>query len=145
MASKIFFLAAVSCLVLTPSLYAQTTTPPALKNAMVCMDSFLGMTNASISADVISMRVEALKFQLNNQTYDYSGHYTVVLNIPRKHDNPFFGLGSPDKAKMVIIEDFGGQYMPLPNATIWEKSSGFIDVEAAGKEWIYSGTYTVQD
>jgi len=29
--------------------------------------------------------------------------------------------------------------MPLPDATIWEKKAGFIDAEAAGKQWIYFG------
>ena len=34
--------------------------------------------------------------------------------------------------------------MPLPDATIWEKKAGFIDAEAAGKQWIYFGNYTIQ-
>jgi len=109
------------------------------------MDTFLGETNFCIPSDnVISMKTDALKFQINGTTYDYSGHYAVMLTTPRKHRNPSFGFGTPDKAKLIIIDDFGGDTMPLPDATIWEKSSGFIDVEALGKEWIYSGTYTIQ-
>lgn len=109
------------------------------------MDTFLGETNFSIPSDnVISMKTDALKFQINGTTYDYSGHYGVMLTTPRKHRNPSFGFGTPDKAKLIIIDDFGGETMPLPDATIWEKSDGFIDVEALGKEWIYSGTYTIQ-
>jgi hypothetical protein len=91
------------------------------------------------------MKTDALQFQINGQTYDYSGHYAVMLSTPRKHKNPMFGFGTPDKAKLIIIDDFDGEAMPLPDATIWEKSSGFIDVEALGKEWIYSGTYTIQN
>jgi len=34
--------------------------------------------------------------------------------------------------------------MPLVDATIWEKSNGFLDVTAMEKEWIYSGTYSIQ-
>jgi TPR repeat protein len=107
--------------------------------------SFLGTTNFCIPSDnVISMKTDTLKFQIDGITYDYSGHYCVMLNTPRKHKNPSFGFGTPDKAKLIIIDDFGGDAMPLPDSTIWEKSKGFIDVEALGKEWIYSGTYTIQ-
>ena len=120
-------------------------TPDDLKNAVVCMDSFLGMTNAMFPADVISMKLESLKFRINGQDYNYSGHYTVTLNTPRKHKNPYLGLGSPDTAKILILEDWGGNMMPLENATIWEKSNGFIDAVAGDKEWIYSGTYTIQN
>lgn len=124
---------------------AMPPTPPGLKNAFIYMDNFLGMTNANIMADVIDMKAEALKFRLNGQDYEYSGNYTVVLTTPRQHKNPYFGLGSPEKAKFVILEDFGGDGMPLPDATIWEKSTGFIDLEATSKEWIYSGSYTIQN
>jgi hypothetical protein len=120
-------------------------TPPDLKNAIVCMDSFLGMTNAMLPADVISMKTESLKFRINGQDYNYSGHYTVTLNTPRQHKNPYFGFGSPETAKILILEDWGGNMMPLQNATIWEKSNGFIDAVALGKEWIYSGSYTIQN
>ena len=122
-----------------------TPTPPDLKNAVVCMDSFLGMTNAMLPADVISMKPESLKFRINGQDYDYSGHYTVTLNTPRQYKNPYFGLGSPETAKLLILEDWGGNMLPLQNATIWEKSKGFVDAVAVNKEWIYSGTYTIQN
>jgi hypothetical protein len=68
-----------------------------------------------------------------------------MLNTPRQHKNPYLGLGSPETAKFVILENVGGNTFPLQNATIWEKSNGFIDVVALGKEWIYSGTYTIQN
>jgi hypothetical protein len=120
-------------------------TPPDLKNAIVCMDSFLGSANAMLPADVISMKAQALKFRFMGTDYDYVGNYTVVLNTPRKHKNPYLGFGSPDTAKILILEDFGGGAMPLQNATIWEKKTDFVDAEAEGKEWIYSGTYTIQN
>jgi TPR repeat protein len=128
-----------------PQKTSATPTPPDLKNAIIYMDSFLGMPNQMLLGDVITMKAGALKFRFNEQDWDHSGHYTVVLDAPRKHRNPRFGFGTPDKAKLIIIGDFGGKSMPLPDATIWEKSSGFIDVEALGKEWIYSGTYTIQN
>jgi hypothetical protein len=120
-------------------------TPPDLKNAVVCMDSFLGITNAMLPADVIIMKPESLKFRINGQEYNYSGHYTVTLNTPRQHTNPYFGFGSPETAKILILEDWGGNALPLQNATIWEKQSGFIDATAFAKEWIYSGAYTIQN
>ena len=120
-------------------------TPPDLKGAMVWMDNFLGTINAVIAADVISMKPEALKFRLFGKDYNYSGHYTVMLNTPRQHKNPYFGLGSPETANLVILENVGGDVYPLQNATIWEKSNGFIVVVALNKEWIHSGTYTTQN
>jgi hypothetical protein len=109
------------------------------------MDSFLGMTNTMLPVDVISMKPQSLKFRINGQDYDYSGNYTVMLNTPRQHKNPYFGLGSPETAKLVILEDFGGNMWPLQKATIWEKKANYIDVLALEKEWIYSGTYTIQN
>jgi len=120
-------------------------TPTELKNAYIWMDNFIGMTNANIMADVISMKAETLKFRLYGKNYDYGGHYTVMLNIPRKHTNPYFGLGSPETAKVLILESVGGDTFPLQNATIWEKGNGFIDATTIDKEWIYSGTYTIQN
>jgi hypothetical protein len=118
---------------------------PIITNAVIYMDNFLGTPNTTIVADLISMKADALKFRLGKQTYDYSGHYTIVLKNSREHQNPFFGLGSPDKAKFIIIDDFGGQQMILPNVTIWQKSNGFVDIGIASAEWIYSGTYTIQN
>jgi hypothetical protein len=120
-------------------------TPSDLTNAIISMDTFLGETNVAIPADIISMKPGELKFRLNGQDYDYSGSYTVVLQKPRQHKNPYFGLGSPDTANFVILEDFAGNALPLQNATIWEKKDGFIDVVALDKEWIYSGMYTIQN
>ncbi len=128
-----------------PTTVTVQDTPQPQVHGIAFMDSFLGTTNFCVPSDnVISMKTDALKFQINGTTYDYSGHYAVMLTTPRKHRNPSFGFGTPDKAKLIIIDDFGGETMPLPDATIWEKSKGFIDVEALGKEWIYSGTYTIQ-
>jgi hypothetical protein len=121
-----------------------TPTPVDLKNAYVWMDNFMGMTNASIMANVISMKSDTLRFQLAGKDYDYSGHYTVMLDKPRVHKNPYFGLGSPAKAKLVILENVGTESFPLTDATIWEKSKGFIDLTASDKEWVHSGTYTIQ-
>jgi hypothetical protein len=124
---------------------AATPTPTDLKKAGIWMDNFMGMTNATIMADVISIKTEHLKFQLYGHTYDYSGHYTIMLNTPRQHKNPLLGFGTPSTAKLLILEDFGGDSLPLQNVTIWEKSSGFIDVTALDKEWVYSGPYTIQN
>jgi hypothetical protein len=122
-----------------------SSTPSDLTNAIVYMDSFLGITNAMLPADVISIKPDSLKFRINGQDYNYSGHYTVTLNTPRQHKNPHFGFGSPETAKILVLEDWGGNALPLQNVTIWEKRSGFIDATALGKEWIYSGSYTIQN
>jgi len=120
-------------------------TPPDLKNAVIYMDNFFGMTNSMLPADVISMRPESLKFRINGKDYEYSGHYTVTLKIPRQHKNPYFGFGSPETAKILFLEDWGGQMLPLQTATIWEKRDGFIDAAALEQEWVYSGPYTIQN
>ena len=115
-------------------------------NGIAYIGTFYGETNFAVPSDyVVSMKPSAIQFKINGQTFDYSGHFAMMLNAPRKHFNPLLGLGTPEKGKMVIIDDFGGQAMWLPNATIWEKSDGFIDFEAMGKEWIYSGAYTIQN
>ena len=67
-----------------------------------------------------------------------------MLNTPRQHKNPYLGFGSPETANLVILENLGGKTLPLQSATIWEKSNGFIDAVALSKEWIHSGTYTIQ-
>jgi hypothetical protein len=125
--------------------YATPEQMSPLNGAMVCLDSFMGETNTTIAADVISMKPEVLKFRLFGKDFNYSGHYTVMLNTPRQHKNPFFGLSSPETANLVILENVGGDSWPLQNATIWEKSKGFIVVTALNKEWIHSGTYTIQN
>jgi hypothetical protein len=125
----------------------QTNTaskPADLKHAYIWLDSFMGMTNASLVAHVKSMKAETLKFQLDGKDYDYSGHYTVMLENPRVHTTLGFSWGSSTTAKLVILDNVGGQTFPLINATIWEKSSGFINAVAQGKEWIHSGRYTIQ-
>jgi hypothetical protein len=119
-------------------------TPADLKNAYIWMDNFMGMTNADITADVIIMKTDSLKFCLSGQIYDYSGHYTVMLNTPRQHKGPYIGLGIPETASLVILENVGTDSFPLTNAIIFEKSTGFIGAVADGKEWIHSGGYTIR-
>jgi hypothetical protein len=115
-------------------------------NGIAYMDNFLGEKNFCIPSDnIINMKTDALKFQINGTTYNYSGHYAVMLITPRKHRAPLLGFGTPEKAKLIIINNFGGDAIPLPDATVWEKSNGFIDMEALGKEWICSGPYTIQN
>jgi len=124
---------------------AAPKTPPQVGNDVFWMDSFLGSTNVCIPGKLVSAKKDALTFQTFGKTYEYSGHFTVLLNKPREHKNPYFGFGSPPKAKLVILESLNGATMPLPDATIWEQSGGFINVVSGEKEWIYSGTYTVQN
>jgi hypothetical protein len=78
----------------------------------------VGTTNAVIAADVISMNPEALKIRLFDKDYSYSGHYTVMLNTPRQHKNPYLGFGSPETANLVVLENVGGDSLPLQNATV---------------------------
>jgi hypothetical protein len=121
-------------------------TPEDLKNAVVFLDNFLGSTNTTIQVDIISMKHDSLKFRFLEKDWDYSGHYAVRLNTPRSRVGTYSGFLSPDKAQLVILETaFDGKSWPLPDAIVWEKSDDFIDVESEGKEWIYSGTYTIQN
>lgn len=121
----------------------QAETP----QTIVWLDSFMGMTNAMLPVELIAVKKGSLRFRFASQEYNFSGNFTVMLTTPRKHKNPKFGFGSPDKASLVILENVGDSLpsIPLPDATIWEKSTGFIDVEALGKEWIRSGSYTIQN
>jgi hypothetical protein len=122
-------------------------TPPDLKNALVYVDNFLGSGKTGFPADVISIKKGALKFRFGGKDFDYSGNFSILLTTPRKHKNPYFGIGTPETAKLLTLGDFfKGETdgtMILQNATIWEKSDGFIDVIAADKEWIHSGDYTI--
>lgn len=120
-------------------------TPPDLKGSCIWMDNFIGITNACIVADIISIKPETLKFRVYGSDYTYNGHYAIMLNTPRKHANPYFGLGSPETVKVLWLENVGGEAFPLQNATIWEKSSGFLDATTTSKEWIYSGIFTIQN
>jgi hypothetical protein len=129
------------------SVHSQLSTPPELRNAVIHLDHFLGGGKTVIVADVISIKKGALKFRLGGSDYDYSGNYSILLTTPREHKNPYFGLGAPEKAKLLILDDFfksnQDQAMLLPNATIWEKRDGFVVAVALEKEWIHSGTYTI--
>jgi hypothetical protein len=107
----------------------------------------LGTGKSALVGDVISMKRDSLKFNINGNEFSYSGHYSILVMTPRKHKAPYFGLGSAETAKFLTLEDFfkdqSDPNMILPNATIWEKSDGYIVAEAAGKEWIHSGNYTI--
>ena len=126
---------------------SQSAAPPELTNAFIYVDHFLGSGKTALVADVISIKHDALKFRINGNDFDYSGHFSILLTTPRKHKNPYFGLGSPETAKYLTLEDFfkdqADSTMILPNATIWEKSDGFIVAVALDKEWIHSGNYTI--
>ena len=120
---------------------------PGLTNVLIYVDHFLGAGKTAVVGDVISMKRDNLKYTFNGTEFEYSGHYSIMIMTPRKHKNPYFGLGSPETAKLVTLGDFFKDQpdatMILPNATIWEKSDGFIDAEAINKEWILSGDYTI--
>ena len=124
-------------------------TPPDLKNAIIYVDSFLGSGKTGFPADVMSIKKGTLKFRIGGKDFDYSGNFSILLTTPRQHKNPYFGLGKPETVKLLILEDFfkgeADGTMPLPNATIWEKSEGYIVATGADKEWIHSGTYTIQN
>jgi hypothetical protein len=135
-------------LIFALSAQAESPAPPEITNALIYVDHFMGSGKTALVADVISIKHDALKFRLNGNDFDYSGHFSILLATPRKHKNPYFGLGSPDTAKLLTLEDFfkgdSDGTMLLQNATIWEKSDGFIVAVAMEKEWIHSGNYTIQ-
>ena len=108
------------------------------------MDNLFGLANATMVADIIGAKRDSLQFRCYGKDYDYSGNYTVMLNMPRQHKYPF-PVGFPQAARFLILGDVGGDVFVLQNVTIWERSDGFINAVASGKEWIYSGGYTVQD
>jgi len=132
---------------ITISTQAQSVEPAQLTNALVYVDHFLGSGKTSLVADVISMKRDSLTFRINGTEFAYSGHFSILLTTPRKHKNPYLGLGTPETAKFLTLEDFfvdqSDGTIILPNATIWEKSAGFIVAAAANKEWIHSGNYTI--
>jgi hypothetical protein len=134
-------------LVISLSVRAESVALPGLTNVLIYVDHFLGSGKTALVGDVISIKHDALKFRINGTDFDYSGHFSILLITPRKHKNPYFGLGSPETAKFLTLEDFfkdqSDGTMILPNATIWEKSDGFIVTVAADKEWIHSGNYTI--
>jgi len=121
------------------------TVPLDLRNAIIYLNSFLGMTNAVLKVHIISMKSETLKFRMLGNHYEYSGNFTVLLAKPREHKKPLLGLRSPETANLVTLENFAGNPFALTNATIWEKGTGFIDLVAMDQEWIYSGRYTIQN
>jgi hypothetical protein len=113
--------------------------------ALVYLDQFMGAANTSVPVmldDLISIKTDHLKFRLNNQEFEYSGHYAIWITQARKHST--LGFGAPEKAKYVHING-SGLDMPLTDATIWEKRTGFIDVEAMGQEFICSGSFEIQN
>ena len=142
---RLFF--ALFLLVVSFSARADSIPLPGLTNVLIYVEHFLGSGKTALVADVISLKHDALKFRINGNDFDYSGHFSILLITPRKHTNPYFGLGSPETAKFLTLEDFfkdqSDGTMILPNATIWEKADGFIVAVAADKEWIHSGNYTI--
>jgi len=140
----VFFLVLISI----PAL-SQTAPLPGMTNVMIFVDSFMGSGKTGFPADVISFKKGALKFRFGGKDFDYSGNFSILLPTPRKHKNPYFGLGAPETVKLLILGDFfkgeADGTMPLPNATIWEKSDGYIVATALDKEWIQSGSYTIQN
>jgi hypothetical protein len=143
----------ISLFLLAVPMSAFSDTPTDLKGAMIFLDNFIGNPNTTLVADVISMKHGEIKFRIGEKDYDCSGNYSVYLKTPRHHTNPYLGLGSPETAKLVILDNFwksnadvqlSGQ-MILSKATIWEKSDGFIVAVAMDHEWILSGNYTIQN
>src|SRR6266705_2314782 len=134
-------------LVASLSARADSVALPGLTNVLIYVDHFLGSGKTALVGDVIIMKHDALKFRIGGNEFDYSGHFSILLVTPRTHKNPYFGLGSPETAKILTLEDFfkdqADGTMILPNATIWEKSDGYIVAVAADKEWIHSGGYTI--
>lgn len=116
--------------------------------ALIYIDIFMGMTNVTLpvkTIDITNTKVGELKFFFQGQAYKYSGNYAVFLNTARKHKSGLFAFGSSIKASWVILDEVAGQPVPLKNPIVWENSAGFIDVEAFGKEWIYSGPYSIEN
>ena len=134
-------------LVISLSARAESVALPGLTNVLIYVDHFLGSGKTALVGDVISIKHDALKFRINGNDFDYSGHFSILIITPRKHTNPYFGLGSPEKAKLLTLDDFfkdqSDATMIVTDATIWEKSDGYIVAVAAGKEWIHSGNYTI--
>lgn len=144
---RLFF--ALFVFAISISARADSVALPGLTNVIIYVDHFLGSGKTALVADIISLKHDSLKFRINGNDFDYSGHFSILLNTPRAHKNPYFGLGSPATAKFLTLEDFFKDQnqkdgtMILANATIWEKSDGFIVAVAIGKEWIHSGSYTI--
>jgi hypothetical protein len=128
---------------------ASSPTPADLKNAIIYIDNFLGGGKTGIPVDVISIKKGVLKFRFSEKDFNYSGDFSVLLMTPREHQNPYFGFGKPEKAKLLTLGDFfkdekDGTVI-LQDAVIWEKSDGFIDAVAGDKEWILSGSYSISN
>jgi hypothetical protein len=144
---KIYLLFALAVLFVFSPAPAESAPLPGLTNVLIYVDHFLGSGKSALVGDVTSMKRDALKFSINGNEFDYSGHYSILVPTPRKHKAPYFGFGSTETAKFLTLEDFfkdqSDSNMVLPNATIWEKSDGYVVAEAAGKEWIHSGNYTI--
>jgi hypothetical protein len=146
---KAFLFVVFFLLLFSISALAQSPPLPGMTNAIIYVDNFMGSGKMALSGDVISFKRDSLKFRIQGKDFDYSGHFSIFLATPRQHKNPYFGFGSPETAKLLIMEDFfKGQTdgaAPIQNATIWEKSEGYIVATGMGKEWIHSGPYTIQN
>src|ERR1700744_525713 len=104
---------------------------PVMTNALIYVDHFLLSGQTVLVGDVMSIKTDSLKLRINGNTFDYSGHFSIILNTPREHKNPYWGFGSPETAKFVVLNDClkgaTDARMILTDATIWEKSDGYID------------------
>ena len=133
--------------VLSPTLPSQSPSNPGdpqSPKTLVCMDYFLGVTNAVVAADVLSAQPQYLKLRLNGRDCSYVGNYAVMFSSLYAHKNPAAELRPPELADSVVLRDVNGDTFPLQNVTILERQRNFIDVLVAKREWINSGPYTIQ-
>jgi hypothetical protein len=93
-------------LMISFSARAESVALPGLTNVLIYVDHFLGSGKTALVGDVINIKHDALKFRINGTDFDYSGHFSILLIKPRTHKNPYFGLGSPETAKFLTLEDF---------------------------------------
>jgi hypothetical protein len=89
---RLFF--AIFLLVVSFSARAGSVPLPGLTNVLLYVDHFLGSGKTALVADVISLKHDALKFRINGNNFDYSGHFSILLITPRKHTKPYFGLAA---------------------------------------------------
>ena len=146
---KIYLLFAIILLTFPLSSRAGSDALEGLSSAVIYLDHFMGSGKTTLSGAVITMKRDVLKFRIGANEYDYSGNYSIFLKTPRQHQNPYFGFGTPETAKLLTLQDFfkgnADGTVILQNVTIWEKSEGFIDVVVGNKEWIHSGNYTISN
>jgi hypothetical protein len=122
---------------------SQVATGPRDPMAALYLDQFMGTTNLNLLvkvSDLVAVKQDYLKFNFGGSKFDYSGHYAIWIPKARKHSTPLFGL--EERAKAVSIHTSGLTTI-LPNATVWEKSPGFIDICCGDIECICSGSFEI--